>query len=134
MKIRLLIADDHDLVREGLRGAFHATDIEVVGEASSGEEAIRLALDQHYDVMLLDVSLPDKDGFMVLAEVKAARPELPVTMYSNHDREDFKARARQLGAGAYLTKTVRKRDLLTAVRAVSQGKQLWHPAIEEEVD
>ena len=130
MKIRLLIADDHELVREGLRGAFHATDIEVVGEATSGEEAIRLALDQDYDAMLLDVSFPDKDGLVVLGEVKMARPELPVAMYSHHDRADFKARARKLGASGYLPKTVRKRDLLAAVRAVSQGKQLWHPAIE----
>jgi DNA-binding NarL/FixJ family response regulator len=126
MTIRLLIADDHELVREGLRSAFNDTEIQVTGEATTGDEAAELALDRDVDAVLLDINLPGKDGFQVLRQVKSEKPELPVLIYSQHDRPDFKRRARELTASGYVVKGIHKTELLEAVRRVSRGETLWN--------
>ena len=125
MTIRLLIAEDHDLVREGLRITFEETEIEVVGEATTGSEAVRLGALDGADVMLLDIKMPGGDGFHVLKRVKSANPELAVLIYSQHERPDFQDRARTLGACGYLTKRARAEELIDAVRKASQGEDLW---------
>ena len=122
--IRLLIAEDHDLVRDGLRTTFEKTEIDVVGEAASGSHAIRLA-STDADVLLLDIKMPDGDGFEVLQAVKSAKPELAVLIYTQHERPDFQDRARALGASGYLTKRARGEELIDCIRKVSQGESLW---------
>jgi len=115
--IRILIADDHEVVREGLRYSFLNTDIEIVAEAETGQQAVRLAVDGDIDVVLLDVRMPDDgDGIAGLAEIKAAKPRLPVLMYSAHDRPDIVRRCRALGAYRCLSKHVDKQTLLAAIR------------------
>jgi DNA-binding NarL/FixJ family response regulator len=125
MTIRLLIAEDHDLVREGLRITFEETEIDVIGEATTGSDAVRLASRNGADVMLLDIKMPGGDGFDVLQQVKSANPKLAVLIYSQHERPDFQDRARSLGASGYLTKRARAEELIDAVRKASQGKDLW---------
>lgn len=118
MPIRILIADDHDVVREGLRYAFLSTDVEVVAEAADGAQAVRYALDGSVDVVLLDLRMPgDGDGIAALAEIKAAKPCLPVLIYSAHDRPDLVQRCRELGAHSCLSKQVDVQTLLAAIRA-----------------
>jgi two-component system invasion response regulator UvrY len=131
MSIQLLIADDHALIREGLRGAFEDTDIEIVGEATSAYEAIRLALATNADVMLLDIKMPDKDGFEVLRLVKSQKPDLAILIYSQYDRLPYKTRARELSASGYLNKRILKRELIDAIQRVSCGEELW---VSESVD
>jgi len=128
MTIRLLIAEDHQWVREGLRAVFHNTDIEVAGEATNGDEAITQALENTFDVMLLDIKMPGCDGFEVLKRAKAENPNLRVVVYSQHDRPDFRERARQLSASGYLVKTANKNELIAAIQKVNQGERLWDEA------
>jgi DNA-binding NarL/FixJ family response regulator len=125
MAIRLLIAEDHPWVREGLRATFQNTEIEVGGEATTGEEAIDLAIGDGFDVMLLDIKMPGCDGFEVLEKVKSEKSDLRVLIYSQHDRPDFQVRARQLAASGYLVKTAHKDELIDAIRRVGHGECLW---------
>jgi DNA-binding NarL/FixJ family response regulator len=125
MSIRLLIAEGHALVREGLRGAFEHTDIQVAGEAATGDEAIRLALDDCANVVLLDIRIPDQHGFEVLRRLRALRPNVAVVIYSQSERSDYKKHARELGASGFLTKRVHKSELIDAIKKVSSGARLW---------
>lgn len=124
MTIRLLIADDHELVLEGLRATFEMTRIEIVGEARTCDEARQLATASAADVMLLDISMPGGDGFEVLQQIRALT-SLPVLMYSMHDRQHYVRRARQLGASGYVTKRAASDCLVAAVEAASQGETYW---------
>jgi DNA-binding NarL/FixJ family response regulator len=126
MTIRLLVVEDHDLVREGLRATFEGTEIVVVGEATNGCDAIRMAHAVEPVVMLLDLKLHQSNGFDVLHEIKQARPDLFVLIYSQHDRPDFHRRACALGASGYLTKRVHGSELIAAIRQVSRGSNLWN--------
>lgn len=130
MPITLLIADDHELVRHGLRCTFARTDVEVVAEAATPAEARRAAADPAVDVMLLDVRWrqgegASLDGFDLLAEIRASRTRLAVLMYSICGRADYVERCRCLGAAGYLVKGVDDRRLLAAVRAAHAGRQVW---------
>ena len=97
MAIRLLIADDHLVVRTGLKSLVATTDIEVVGEASSGVECIRLAQELNPDVVLLDIRMPDGDGLNALSRLKLERAQLPVLVFSTYDNPTYVARAVALG-------------------------------------
>lgn len=128
MTIRLLIADDHDLVREGLRATFTHTEIDIVGEATKCQEAIQLASAVDADVLLLDISMPGGDGFEVLRHVRATT-SLAVVMYSMHDREHYYRRARELGVSGYLTKRASKEQLVKAIEAANRGESCWNQDI-----
>ncbi len=125
MAIRLLITEDHPWVRRGLRATFEDTEIEIAGEATTVEQAVRMALAGEADVMLLDLKLPDGDGFEILQKVKSEKSDLPVVIYSQYERSDFQVRARNLGANGYLVKRADADELIGAVRRVSQGESLW---------
>lgn len=130
MSIALLIADDHELVRDGLRQTFVCRGINVVGEASTVDAARRLALDEAVDVMLLDLSWRQEspaagDGFDLLGEIRVARPLMGIVVYSIHDRPDYIDHCRRLGANGYLVKGVDDRQLVTAVHAAYAGEQYW---------
>jgi DNA-binding NarL/FixJ family response regulator len=124
MTIQLLIADDHELVREGLRATFSDTNIDIVGEATTCEEAIRLAFSCAADVMLLDISMPGGDGFAVLRRVRSELP-LAVVIYSMHTREHYVRRAHELGAHAYVPKLAPRDRLVQAIQAASRGESCW---------
>lgn len=125
MSIKLLIADDHEVVRYGLRSLMADTDIEIVGEATTGEEAIQMALERNPDVVLLDIRMPGGDGLNALGRLKLERPELAVLMLSTYDNPTYVARAVALGAAGYILKGADRDALIDAVRKASRGESAW---------
>ena len=119
--IRVVIADDHPVVREGLRSMLlTAEDMHVIGEASTGAEAVAQARVLQPDVMLLDIRMPDGTGLIVLDQIKAVSPGTSVIMVTMHDSPDYISRAVSAGAAGYVLKEVSRQDLLTAIRTVLQ--------------
>ncbi|MHB1038288.1 MAG: response regulator, partial [Pirellulales bacterium] len=112
MSIKLLIADDHPMVRAGLKSLLEGTEIKVVAEAATGQEALRLALSKKIDVALLDVRMPDGDGLNALGRIKLEKPDLPVLLLSNYDNPSYIGRALALGASGYLLKGTRREALI----------------------
>jgi DNA-binding NarL/FixJ family response regulator len=124
-KIRLLIADDHEVVRCGLRSLLADTEIEIVAELGTGEEAVRYALENDVDVALLDIRMPGGDGLTALGRIKLDKPELPVLMLSTFDNPTYIARSVALGASGYLLKGASREDLLKAIRNAATGESAW---------
>lgn len=132
--IRVLIADDHAMVREGMRRMFEReTDIEVVGEAGDGEEAVRLAEDCKPDVAIMDISMPKLDGIEATKEIKKRCPSVTVLILSAYDDDQFVFAMLEAGAAGYLLKSVRSREVIDAVRAVYSGESVLHPAVAKKV-
>jgi DNA-binding NarL/FixJ family response regulator len=125
MPIKLVIADDHEVVRSGLKSLFAGTDIEVVGEAATGDGAIRTVLEHNPDVVLLDIRMPDGDGLNALGRIKLERPELPVLILSTHDNPTYVARAVALGASGYVLKGTSRENLLRAIHTAAEGQTSW---------
>lgn len=125
MAIRVLLADDHEVVRRGLRSLFEDTDIQVVAEASSGQETLKMVKDKKLDLVLLDVRMPDIDGLNVLGRIKLDHPDLPVLMISTYDNPTYVARAVALGAAGYVLKESDRNKLLAAVRDAATGNPIW---------
>ncbi|MFZ1933675.1 MAG: response regulator transcription factor [Thermoguttaceae bacterium] len=124
-KIRLLIADDHDVVRSGLKGMLAGTDIKVVGEVTTGRAALEYVLRNEVDVVLLDVRMPDGDGLDTLGRIKLDKPSLPILMFSYVDNPPYRARAVALGANGYLLKDCTRDELAGAIKTVAAGDNLW---------
>lgn len=132
--IRVLIVDDHAIVRRGLRQILAETrDIAVTGEAETGFGAIKIARQDTFDVVLLDISLPDKNGIEVLKQIKKEQPKLAVMMLSMHAEHEFAVRALKAGAAGYLTKQSAPALLVTAIRHAAAGKKYVSPALAEEL-
>lgn len=125
MPIRLLIADDHEVVRSGLRSLLHGSEIEVVAEARSGEEAVRLAEQENVDVVVLDIRMPDGDGLVALQQIKQRRPSLPVLMLTTYDNPTYVSRAVSLGASGYILKGSGREKLVNAILAAAEGEASW---------
>ncbi len=125
MSVRLLIADDHLVVRTGLRSLMAGSDVEIVGEATTGEETIRLAKQLAPDVVLLDIRMPDGDGLSTLGRIKLEQPDMPVLMLSTFDNPTYVARAVALGASGYLLKGCTREQLLAAIRTAATGESAW---------
>lgn len=125
MSIRLLIADDHLVVRTGLRSLMSGSDVEVVGEATSGGETVQMAKDLQPDVVLVDIRMPDGDGLSTLSRLKLEQPDLPVLVFSTYDNPTYVARAVALGASGYLLKGSSREQLLAAIRKVATGENAW---------
>lgn len=125
MSIRLLVADDHAVVRAGLRSMVAGTDIEVAAEASQGGEAFQLAIELCPDLVLLDVRMPEVDGITCLGRLRAELPTVPVLMFSAYDNPTYIARAVALGAAGYLVKTATKEEILSAIRRTAAGESIW---------
>src|SRR5882762_4464038 len=104
MSIKLLIADDHEVVRSGLKSLFAGTDIKIVAEASTGEQAVRFAIKHEPDVVLMDIRMPEGDGLNALGRIKLDRPNMPILMLSTYDNPTYVARAVALGAAGYVLK------------------------------
>jgi DNA-binding NarL/FixJ family response regulator len=125
MPIRIVIADDHEVVRSGLRTLLSGTDIQIVAEAVTGEEAVRLAEKHKPDLVLLDIRMSDSDGLNALGRIKLNRPDMPVMMLSTYDNPTYIARAVALGASGYLMKGIGRDDLIAAIRRVAEGGDAW---------
>jgi DNA-binding NarL/FixJ family response regulator len=125
MSIKLLIADDHEVVRAGLKTLLAGTDIKVVAEASSGEQAVRLALKHEPDLVLMDIRMPEGDGLNALGRIKLDRPNMPVLILSTYDNPTYVARAVALGANGFILKGTTKEKLLEGIRAAAQGQNVW---------
>ncbi len=125
MSIRLVIADDHEVVRNGLVALLKGTDIKIVGEAATGEEAIRVVLKEDPDVVLLDIRMPDGDGLNTLGRLKLERQKLPVLIFSTFDNPTYVARAVALQAAGYLLKSATREELIATIKKVSTGESAW---------
>lgn len=121
---RVLLVDDHAIVRGGVKAMLRGTEFEVVGEASSGDEAITVATETTPELVLLDIRMAGGDGFEALVAIKSALPKTAVLMLSTYDNPTYMARAVAGGASGYLLKGIDHEELLTAMRAVLQGEQL----------
>ena len=132
--LRVLIADDHAIVREGLKQILADTgDIIVAGEAGSGLEAIKLARMDDFDVLLLDISMPDRSGIEVLKQVRQEFPKLAVLMLSMHREDQYAIRSLKAGAAGYLNKQSAPDELVTAIRQVTQGRKYISPALAQQL-
>ena len=125
MAIKLLVVDDHPVARLGIKHITAGSDIEVAGEAASAEQAIAQVKQSLFDVILLDVRMPQSDGLRCLAEIRKLRPQLPVLMFSAYDSPTYVARAVALGANGYLTKDAPGEVLLSSIRTVATGGNVW---------
>ncbi|MFC4597623.1 response regulator [Cohnella hongkongensis] len=127
--IRILLVDDHAVVRSGLAMLLSAKeDMEVVGEAAEGEEAIAKATQCRPDVVLMDLSMPHgKDGLSTTAELKKLLPDTSVLILTMHDDEEYLFRAIHLGASGYLLKSAPHEEMISAIRHVAQGNAYLHP-------
>jgi DNA-binding NarL/FixJ family response regulator len=125
---RVIIADDHPLIRTGIRKVLDAApDLRVVGEASDGIEATDLALREDVDLAILDVAMPLRTGLQAARELAKRRPELRILMLSMHDTEDYCFQALKAGASGYVLKTVADRELVDACRAAMRGEPFLSP-------
>ncbi len=133
-KIKILVADDHAVVREGTRRILEQEeDLTVVGEASDGEEAVRLATHFKPDVVVMDIAMPKMDGIEATKRIKELCPQIAVLIFSAYDDEQFIIRLLEAGAAGYLLKTIRSRELIDAIRAVHAGEAVLHPSIARKV-
>lgn len=132
--IKVLIADDHALIRKGLKQLLDDTDdLRVTGEAESGIDAIKMVQAGSYDVVLLDISMPDKHGIDVLKQIKDNHPQLPVLMLSMHPEDQYALRSMKAGAAGYLNKQSAPAQLVTAIRQVAKGKKYISSELAEQL-
>lgn len=130
--IRVFIADDHAIVREGLKQILaDSRDIVVAGEAENGLDAIRLFPKSRCQVMLLDISMPDKNGIEVLKQIKKEFPDTQVLMLSMHREDQYAIRSLKAGAAGYLTKQAAPKELVVAIRQVATGQKYVSAALAQ---
>lgn len=130
--MRVLLADDHGIVRRGMRALLEdEPDIELVGEAADGREALRLALDLKPDIAIIDIAMPLLNGIDVTAQAAKQLPNLKAIILSMHADETYVLRALTAGAKAYLLKEATEEDLVPAIRAVAARKSYFSPAISK---
>src|SRR3990172_5819777 len=130
--IRILIADDHAIVRAGLKVFVAAEiDMEVAAEAGTGAETIELVRAGDFDVVLLDIAMPDRNGVDTLKTLKALRPELPVLILSGFAEQQYALNLLRAGASGYLNKEAAPAQLVGAIRTVVQGRKYVSPQLAE---
>lgn len=129
-KIRLLLVDDHAVVRAGLRMLFSAAaDLEIVGEAETGAEGVRLACELRPDVVLMDISMPDMNGIEATRHIKAQCPEVAVLALTMHEDDQYFFEMLSAGASGYVPKRAAPNDLLSAIHAVRNGGMFLFPSV-----
>jgi DNA-binding NarL/FixJ family response regulator len=132
--IRTFIADDHVIVRRGLRQIVAETpEIVIADEAGTGQEALHKILNNQYDVVLLDISMPDINGLDVLKEIKQQKPETRILILSMHPEEQFAIRALKAGASGYLTKDSAPAELVSAIKKVANGGRYVTESLAEQL-
>jgi two-component system response regulator NreC len=130
MAVRILIADDHGIVRAGLRALLSGMpDLEIVGEASDGDETLRLAGELHPDIVLLDVSMPGIGGIEVTRHLKQHLPETHVLILTVHEDRTLLREAIRAGASGYILKRAAEAEMVAAIEAARRGELYVHPAM-----
>ncbi len=132
MKIKILVADDHDIVRAGLKSLLERQeDIEIVGEAADGRELVRMAEKLGPSIVVTDIAMPQLNGIDATAQILRHDPDVKVIILSMYADEEFLVRALTAGVKGYLLKDAVQADLLRAVRAVATGRSFFSPAIAQ---
>jgi two-component system invasion response regulator UvrY len=132
--IKILIADDHAIVREGLKRIVAETaDMVVADEAISGHEVLKKVRNNEYDVVILDISMPGRGGVDILKQLKGQKPDLPILILSMHPEEQYAVRVLKAGAAGYLTKESAPDELITAIKRVSRGRKYVSPSLAEKL-
>ena len=124
-RIHLLVADDQEMVRSGVKALLVGTEIDVVAEATTSQATVKLALEKDVDLVLLDIRLRDGDGLTALARIKLDKPDLPVLLFSAFDNLASVARAIALGARGFLLKGCSRDEFLNAIRVAAAGENIW---------
>ena len=124
-KIRLLIADDHEMLRSGVKAMLTDMGIKVIAEVATAQAALKYAVEHDVDVVLLDIRMPDGDGLTALGRMKLDKPDLPVLIFSAYDNPTYVARAVALGASGYLLKDCSRDELLSAIRRAAAGENVF---------
>jgi len=133
-KIRILIADDHPIVREGYKKILTSQpDMDVTGGAGNGQEVLDLIQKKDFELILLDISMPGRSGLEILKELRSRKPHLPVMILSIYPEEQYAVRAFRDGASGYLTKASTPKELISAIRKVSQGGRYVTEALAEKL-
>lgn len=128
-KTRIVIADDHAVLRAGLKLLLNAqNDMNVVGEATDGQEAIAAVREHTPDILLLDLTMPKADGLEALHQIKRAHPNVRVLVLTMHEEEGYLRRALEAGAAGYCPKSAADAELISAIRAVMRGNVYIHPS------
>ncbi len=132
--IKILIADDHAVVREGLKQILSETPhLVVADEASDGYEVMDKLNKHAYDLIVLDIALPGKSGLEILKDIKIQKPKLPVLVLSMYPEEQYAVRVLKAGASGYLTKESAPNELLNAVKQITQGRKYVSPSLAEKL-
>ena len=132
--LKILIADDHAVVRCGLRQFLaHEADCRIAGEASSGGEALARVEGEDWDLLLLDIGLPDVNGLEVLKRVKRIKPALPVLIFSMYAEDEYAMAALDAGAAGYLAKDSYPEEILAAIRRAGRGERYLSPQLAEKL-
>jgi DNA-binding NarL/FixJ family response regulator len=132
--IKILVADDHPVVRDGLRALFaEYPDITLIGEAATGREAIKAAVIDQPDVIIMDLAMPDTDGFSATAEISRVAPEVAVLILTMSDDDVTVTKAMRAGARGYLLKGATKEEILRAVTAVADGQAIFGPSVAQRI-
>jgi two-component system, NarL family, response regulator DegU len=128
MPVKVMIVDDHNLVREGLKAVFAQGDeIDVVGEAGSGEEAIEMVEKVKPDVILMDISMPGINGIQATKQIRDKHPDAKIVILTMLDQEGYVYEAIKAGATGYMLKSTSSDELVNAIQTVNDGKALLHP-------
>jgi len=132
--INVLIVDDHDIVREGVKQIVAETkDIQVGGEARTGSEAIAEVRRAKWDVVILDLNLPDRSGLEVLSQLRSLAPHIPVLIFTMHRQPSYATRVLKAGAAGYVSKDSARAHLVAAIRKVARGERFLAPDLAELV-
>ena len=132
--IRILVVDDHAIIRKGMRAVLELVpDMELVGEAENGKQAVKMNLDLHPDVILMDLMMPEMDGIASIREIRAQRPESRILVLTNFAGEDMIFPAIKAGAMGYHLKDSSPEALVEAIRQVFRGESSLHPLIAKKV-
>jgi DNA-binding NarL/FixJ family response regulator len=132
--IKVLIADDHKIFRAGVKRLIEESpDIAVTGEASDGFDALEKLRKEEWDVVLLDINMPNKSGLDILRQMKTEKPKLPILILSMYPEEQYAIRALKAGAAGYLTKDSESEELTAAIHKVVRGGRYATPALLEKL-
>jgi DNA-binding NarL/FixJ family response regulator len=132
--IKIVVADDHPMVRDGLRTLFDSfPDTEMISEAATGREAVRAAVVEKPDVLIMDLGMPDMDGFAATAEIVRVAPQVAVLVLTMSDDDDTVFAAMRAGASGYLVKGATKEEIIRAVSAVAAGEAIFGPGVARRV-
>ena len=133
MVIKLLVADDHEVVRRGLHTLFKDTDVKIVAEAANGKEAVEQTLKHKPDVVLMDIRMPDVDGLDAIEKLRKKSPDTPVVILSTYDNPTYVARSVALGAFDYVLKGAPRKELIAAVSRAARRDQPTESSILQRI-